>query len=112
MAKLDEMKFDNLVYDTDFPVIRKYAKIDTAAGDLKKGTALQNDSNKISVLTSSGTPYAILAEDLKAGGGWASVYISGHFILDTVNEITGINVSDTQVDGFRSVGLYLTYAKK
>ena len=112
MAKLGSTGYENLINNLDAQMVKGTAKLDSTAVAMKRGAALQNDSGKIITLTASGTPYAILADDVAAGGGWASVYLTGHFNRDKVDEITGITVTDAQVEEFRKLGIFLSYARK
>lgn len=117
MAKVGEMTFENLIYDTEFPMIKKAVKLDSTATAMKRGTALQNDGGKVVALTAAGSgtgtaPFAILADDTEGGEKWVTVYLTGRFIRDTVNTVTGITLTDTQAEAFRKLGIYLEYAKK
>lgn len=112
MAKIGSTGYENLINDLDAQMIKGVAKLDSTAVAMKRGTALQNDSGKIIALTASGTPYAILADDAPAGEGWVSVYLTGHFNRDKVNEITGITITDAQAEAFRDLGIFLSYARK
>ena len=87
-------------------------ELNSGAGALVRGTALQvnADGATLEKMTNGGTASAILAEDAAEGGGVAVVYLTGQFNRQKVDEVTGITLTDADVEKFRALGIYLEYA--
>ena len=105
LSRVETLHYENLINDNKYPIL-------TAAGALKRGTALQvnTDGATLEKMTNGGTASAILAEDAAGGGGVAVVYLTGQFNRQKVDEITGITLTDADVEKFRALGIYLEYA--
>ncbi len=109
--KIGEMAYDNLIHSAELPLMVERRKV-SAAEEIKRGTALAGGADGLEVMASGGEPAAIAAGDIEAGAAAGEVYLTGHFNRDKVNEITGITLSDEDVEKFRKLGIVLSWAKK
>lgn len=111
LSRVETLHYENLINDNKYPILTAARELNSGAGALKRGTALQvnADGATLEKMTSGGTASAILAEDA-AGGGVAVVYLTGQFNRQKVDEITGITLTDADVEKFRALGIYLEYA--
>ena len=94
LSRVETLHYENLINDNKYPILTAARELNSGAGALKRGTALQvnADGATLEKMTNGGTASAILAEDA-AGGGVAVVYLTGQFNRQKVDEITGINES-------------------
>ena len=111
MSRVETLHYENLINDNKYPLLTAARELNSGAGALVRGTALQvnADGATLEKMTNGGTASAILAEDA-AGGGVAVVYLTGQFNRQKVDEITGITLTDADVEKFRALGIYLEYA--
>ena len=111
LSRVETLHYENLINDNKYPILTAARELNSGAGALKRGTALQvnADGATLEKMTNGGTASAILAEDA-AGGGVAVVYLTGQFNRQKVDEITGITLTDGDVEKFRALGIYLEYA--
>ncbi len=112
MSRVETLHYENLINDNKYPILTAARELNSGAGALKRGTALQvnADGATLEKMTNGGTASAILAEDAAEGGGVAVVYLTGQFNRQKVDEITGITLTDADVEKFRALGIYLNYA--
>ena len=111
LSRVETLHYENLINDNKYPILTAARELNSGAGALKRGTALQVNADGVTLekMTNGGTASAILAEDA-AGGGVAVVYLTGQFNRQKVDEITGITLTDADVEKFRALGIYLNYA--
>ena len=112
LSRVETLHYENLINDNKYPILTAARELNSGAGTLKRGTALQvnADGATLEKMTNGGTASAILAEDAAGGGGVAVVYLTGQFNRQKVDEITGITLTDADVEKFRALGIYLEYA--
>lgn len=112
MSRVETLHYENLINDNKYPLLTTARELNSGAGALGRGTALQvnADGATLEKMTNGGTASAILAEDAAEGGGVAIVYLTGQFNRQKVDEITGITLTDADVEKFRALGIYLEYA--
>lgn len=109
--KIGEMSYDNLIHSADLPLMVERRKVNATA-EIKRGTALSAGADSLEVMASGDEPGAIAAGNIAVGETAGEVYLTGHFNRDRVNEITGITLSDEDVEKFRKLGIVLSWAKK
>ena len=92
LSRVETLHYENLINDNKYPILTAARELNSGAGALKRGTALQvnSDGATLEKMTNGGTASAILAEDAAGGGGVAVVYLTGQFNRQKVDEITGI----------------------
>lgn len=106
--KVSEMFYDNLVYSAELPLVVERRKVTATEKEIKRGTALKAGEGTLDVMASGDTPAAIAAEDIPQNATAGEVYLTGHFNRDKVDEITGITLSDEDVEKFRAIGIVLS----
>lgn len=100
-----------LFASSKYPVSKVLMPIATGSGVLKRGTALAiNAAGKCVILgTASATAAYILAEDIDATSADvnAEVYRTGHFIKNALTVKEDYEITVTDVENFRKVGIIL-----
>lgn len=111
--KIGEMSYDNLVNAADLPMPVERSAFDKSDEVIRRGTVLKKGTKGLTPMTAtSDEPFAIAAADIPAGEEAGEIYLAGHFNRDRVNEITGITLSDENVNALRKLGIVLSWARK
>lgn len=107
MAKVGEVKYDNLVLRGAEHV----GTITVASGaSLKRGTILTAGGAK---MATGGAPYGILADDTDASeaAAVAQVYLDGTYARETLEEIMGYTLSAADIAALRDIDVYVEHVQ-
>lgn len=108
MAKVGEVKYDNLVIHG----AQHVGTITVAAGaDLKRGTILTAAGAK---MATGGTPYGILADDTDATAAAtvAQIYLDGTYARETLEAVMGYTLSAADIAALRDIDIYVEHMQQ
>lgn len=101
--------YDNLFAGVQIPAL---TKVVTAAADMERGTLVTVAGGKATKATAeAGDNYAIITDDVKANGK-VTAYKSGYFVRNTVEGVTGIEISEAVEEAARKDMIFFTDAVK
>lgn len=109
---IGNVEYDNLIAGT-FPAVTTFmVTLDGSQGVLKRGTILAGTAAEAVILTTGGTPFAILAEDTDTTGGDepAIAYRTGHFIKNSLIVAAGYTLTAANIEALRGKGILVSEA--
>lgn len=99
--------YDNLFAGVQIPAL---TKVVTANADMKRGTLATVTGGKAGKATAdAGDNYVVITDDVKTGEK-VTAYKSGYFVRNTVESITGIEISEAVEEAARKDNIFFADA--
>lgn len=106
------VEYDNLIAAVYPPVTTFMVTLDGSQGVLKRGTVLAGTKAEAKIMTTSLTPFAILADDTDTTGGdvAALAYRTGHFIKGGLIVAAAYELTAADIEALRGKGILVSDA--